>query len=111
MLVHDLVQLGGQRAERLVGFDDLGDDLRGLGGLHQRGVNPAEPRGQAGDRLTQLLDVGDQAVNVAVEPELLGDRLPLPVQFVEFLVLLLKRGQAPATNAGEPRASGSRRTR
>ncbi len=30
VLVHDLVQLGGQRAERLVGLDHLGDDLRRL---------------------------------------------------------------------------------
>ena len=91
--IHDLVQFRSQRAERSVGLDQFGDDLRGLGSLHERGVNPAQPGGQAGDDWPQPLDVGYKSRNVAIEPELSGNFLPLPVQLVEFLVFLLQRGK------------------
>ena len=73
----------------------------GLWRPSQRGVNLAEPRGQAGERLAQSVDVGDQAVDVAFQPELRGDRLP-PCPICPILRIPSEARPAPATSAGEP---------
>ncbi len=86
VLAKDLVQFGSQRLQRLIRLDDPGDNLLRCGRLHQRSVNAGKPRRQVGENATQLLDVGQESIHLAVQLELIGNRLALRVERSGLLV-------------------------
>ncbi len=86
VLAKDLVQFGSQRVQWLIRLDDPGDNLLRCGRLHQRCVNAGKPRRQVGENTTQLLDVGQESIHLAVQLELIGNRLTLRVERSGMLV-------------------------